>query len=152
MEKVDKNYWRHCLKPPYSPSEDDVEYYKHFIQSGKILVLGCTHALLPISTHQMDFDPWYDGSSVIIRDWRDNTEYFENMVGDGVLNFTKELTEDVVLMAQKCSDRLIVRSFKQKLPNMKVADYFPNRLQFPIIPSIAIEKNHYNFFIWEFKK
>lgn len=152
MEKIDKNYWRYCLKPPYSPSEEDVEHYRHFIECGKVLVLGCTHALLPISTHQMDYDPWYEGPNVIIRDWQDNKEFFENMIGDGVLNFTKQLADAVILMAEKCSDRLIVRSFREKLPNMKVANYFPSRLQFPIAPTVSIEKNDYNFFIWEFKK
>mgnify|MGYP006279765961 CR=1 FL=1 len=150
MENLGKDYWKVCPRPPYSPSEDDVEYFKHFIQNGTTLVLGCTHALLPISTHQMDIDPWFDGPNVIVRDWRENTQYFDNMIGDGVLNFTQELTDSVIEMASKCTKNLIVRSFRNKLPKMLIANYFPTHNDFKIQPSTILQKEHCNFFVWNF--
>jgi len=150
MENLGKDYWKVCLKPPYSPSEEDVEYFKHFLVGGTVLVLGCTHALLPISTHQMDIDPWFDGSNVIIQDWRDNNQFFDNMIGDGVFNFSNELTDSVLEMARKYTKKLIVRSFKRKLPKMIIADYFPKFSDFHIVPSVILEKESYNFFVWNF--
>ena len=33
---------------------------------------------------------------------------------------------------------------------MMVADYFPRSGDFNIIPNLVIEKDKYNFFVWEF--
>ena len=147
---ADKNYWRNELVPPYSPSEDDVAYYRQQVSSGTTLLLGCTHKLLALSTAQMDHDPWYEGSTVIVCDWRDNRQFYDNMIGDGVLNFTKELTDAVVQMASEHTKSLIVRSFNFKLPNMMIADYFPSEEDFAIRPISSFKKDSYSFYAWRF--
>lgn len=150
MQNLGKDYWKVCQKPPYSPSEEDVEYFRHVLKTGTTLLLGCTHALIPISTHQMDIDPWYDGPNIIVGDWRDNTKFYDNMIGDGVFNFTKELADSVLEMASRHSRTLVVRSFRERMPRMLVADYFPEHSDFSIKPSFIMGKAHYNFFAWEF--
>lgn len=145
-----KEYWRKQIPHPYSPNYQDLEIYLKYKVSGKTLLLGCTHDLIEHSDFQMDFDPWYESDTVITMDWRDNKTHFANMMGDGVLNLKKELTDDVLKMAQKHSKRLIVRSFNYKLPIMKIADYFPNKNEFSLRPTHAIEFAEYSFYIWNF--
>ena len=90
---MDKLYWSKELLHPLSPSISDVEIYKQNIGKGSTLLLGCTHKLISISDFQMDIDPWYEAPTMIIKDWRDNETYYDNIIGDGVFNFTKELTD-----------------------------------------------------------
>jgi len=146
-----REYWRTQLPHPYSPNDQDVQTYLNNKVEGKTLLLGCTHSLLPHSDFQMDFDPWYDGTTVITGDWRDNRTHYENMMGDGVFNLNKELTFSVLEMAQVFSKRLIVRSFNYKLPLMKIADYFPNKNEFPLRPTEHIQFSEYSFYIWDFQ-
>lgn len=100
----------------------------------------------------MDFDPWFsDDPRVIISDWRDNTCIYDNMIGDGVLNFNKSLSEAVLDMASRYCKRLVVRCFNYKLDKMIIADYFPSAEQFKITPEITIERKDYNFYVWTFE-
>jgi hypothetical protein len=117
---------------------------------GSTLLLGCTHKLIPISDFQMDIDPWYQAPTMIIKDWRNNKTYYDNIIGDGVFNFTKELTDSILLMCEKNCRNLVIRSFKHKLPIMKIADYFPKENDFHIRPDLIDEYEDYNFFCWSF--
>jgi len=147
---MNKLYWSKELPHPYSPSKEDVEIYKENMTSGSTLLLGCTHKLIPISDFQMDIDPWYEAPTMIIKDWRDNETYYDNIIGDGVFNFTKELTDSVLTMCKKYCRNFVVRSFKRKLENMKIADYFPKENDFHIRPDLIDEYEDYNFFCWSF--
>lgn len=149
--KVDKNYWANELEPPYCPSENDFYIYKNNLSIGKTLLLGCTHKLIPISDFQMDIDPWYQSSSVITQEWTTNQIFYENIIGDGVLNFTKELTDNLLLMCKDKCNNFIARCFKYKMPKMRIADYFPDKKDFSINPFSVIEFDDYNFFYWRFK-
>lgn len=150
FQQIDKQYWSIELDYPLSPSVDDFFIFKNNLIQGTTLLLGCTHKLLQISNNQLDIDPWYKAPSVIKGDWRDNKTFYDNVVGDGVFNFTKELTDAVLLMASNYSKKLIVRSFSKRLPLMKIADYFPKPDDFCIEPNKVFIFSEYNFYIWNF--
>jgi hypothetical protein len=150
LEKLTKEYWQKMLPPPMSPSDGDVEIFKSNIIEGTTLLLGCTHSLLNLSTKQMDIDPWYESPTVIVEDWRNNKEKYTNIIGCGVLNFNKELSDKVIEMCSKCSRKTIIRSFAKKFPIMKIADYFPTEKELIIQPNFFYNFGDYNFFIWNF--
>jgi hypothetical protein len=148
---MDKNYWKD--RPyPLSPSEEDVLAYKVSLEEGTTLLLGCTRNIIPLSDRQMDIDPWYDGETVIIRDWADNEDFYTNIIGDGVLNLSESLSESVLEMCSKCCRNLVVRHFNRKLPTMMVAEFFPDEDGFSIKPKEVHKKEDYTFYIWKFKK
>jgi FkbM family methyltransferase len=147
---ADKDYWSSDLPHPLSPSDDDVEIYNRFLEKGRTLMLGCTKKLIPLSHFQMDIDPWYHSSTVIKDNWLNNNTFYDNIIGDGVLSFTKELADDLIDMASKNCKVFIARTFTKKLPIMRVADNFPQPQDFKIKPTITIEKKDYSFYIWQF--
>lgn len=149
-KKINKNYWSVSLPHPLSPSDGDVKIYRSHLIPGKILLLGCTHRLIEFSDHQMDIDPWYNSSTVIVGNWINNKKKYSNIIGDGVLNFTKELCDNVLNMCSKFSDVFITRSFNYKLKPMKIANHFPSENDFLIKPSEYIKFDEYSFYIWRF--
>lgn len=150
LSKPDKQYWSKELECPLSPSMDDFNLFKNNLSQGKTLLLGCTHKLLDISDTQLDIDPWYEATTVIKGDWRDNKTYYDNIIGDGIFNFTKELTDAVLLMSSEYCRKLVVRSFNKKLPSMKIANYFPKPDDFEIKPNKVYMFGEYSFYIWNF--
>ena len=148
--QVDKSYWEKELKPPYSPSDDDFYIYKNNLSKGETLLLGCTHKLISLSDYQMDIDPWYNAPTVIKQEWTTNQKFYTNIIGDGVLNFTEELTNKIIIMCQQNCKNFMARTFNKKLPNMKIADYFPLQSNFLIKPYMTIDFKDYNFFYWRF--
>jgi hypothetical protein len=147
---VNKDYWASELPKPLSPSEEDVEIFKSYISDGSTLLLGCTRSLIDITDVQMDNDPWYDGDSVVKQDWVTNDVFYDNIIGDGVLNFTHELAEDIIQMCSKNCKVFVARVFNRKFKTMRVADNFPNWSDFTIKPTeIKIFKG-YSFYIWRF--
>jgi FkbM family methyltransferase len=149
-EEVDKDYWSSDLPLPLSPSDDDVENYKKFMTKGKTLMLGCTKNLIPLSDVQMDIEPWYDSKTVIKDNWINNNTFYENIIGDGVLSFTKELANQLIDMASNNCKVFIARTFTKKLPIMRIADNFPQPEDFIIKPTITITEKDYSFYIWHF--
>lgn len=147
---VDKTYWSQTFPPPYGPSEDDVDIYKSFMIEGTTLLLGCTRQLIRLSDNQLDIDPFYEAETVIVGDWTKNTTYYDNILGDGVVNFTKDLENGVLTMASKYCKRFIVRAFNYKLDKMKIAANFPKADDFHIKPSHVKIFEEYTFFVWEF--
>ena len=147
---VDKLYWSQTFPPPLGPSDEDVTIYKNYMIEGPTLLLGCTGKLVQLSNNQMDIDPFLDIPSVIIGDWTQNTTYYDNILGDGVLNFTKELEEKLLEMASKYCKKFIVRAFNYKLDVMKIAANFPKAEDFSIKPVEVKIFNEYTFFVWEF--
>ena len=148
--QVNQSYWRKPLPHPYNPNKTDVRIYQEYLIGDSVLLLGCTKNLVPISTKQMDIDPWIKGPDVIKGDWLDNKQFFDNIIGDGVLNLNKGLSKKLFKMAQKHCKNFVVRSFKAKLPNMKVAEYFPDAKDFKITPHITRHLQDYCFFVWRF--
>ena len=151
--KIDKTYWGSELPTPLSPSDEDVKEYKRKMKRGTTLLLGCTKKLIPLSNRQLDIDPWYEASTVIIGDWRENKHFYTNIIVDGGLNFTRKLTDEILEMASKNCNKLIARVFDKKLDIMKIAAHFPeNATDFIILPKYWYhhEGNDYTFYEWEF--
>lgn len=147
---VDKTYWASELPLPLSPSDDDVEVYNTYIKEGTTLLLGCTKKLIPLSNRQLDVEPWYEGDTVIKGNWINNKHYYTNIILDGGLCFTKELCDGIIEMASKNCEVFITRSFRHKLPTMRIANYFPNVNDFKITPQLSITYEDYTFHIWKF--
>lgn len=147
---VNKEYWASELPLPLSPSDKDIKIYQKYMTKGTSLLLGCTKKLIPITDFQMDIDPWYESETVIKQDWLTNETYYDNIIGDGVLNFTHELAEKIIDMASKNCKVFIVRSFAHRLNTMRVADNFPLWKDFTIKPSEVKITNGYYFYVWQF--
>jgi FkbM family methyltransferase len=149
-KEVKKDYWASDLPLPLSPSDTDVDIYKENMIEGNTLMLGCTKKLIPISNIQMDIDPWYDAETVIKGDWLSNKNYYDNIIADGSLSFTKELSDSLLEMASKKCKVFITRTFTKKLPIMRIADNFPQPEDFKILPTKTIVFEDYSFYIWQF--
>ena len=149
---VDRSYWSQVHPHPLAPNQADVSVYEQLLAGSQtILLLGNTPALMDLCTAALDSDPFIDDPKVIAGDWRENTERFDAIIGDGVLNFTSDLAEDVLAMAQGHCKLFVARSFSRKLDIMRIADNFPRADHFSIRPSEVIERDEYNFFIWRFE-
>ena len=147
---VDKNYWASELPFPLSPSQKDLGIYVEYMNGGETLMLGCTRLLLPLSDVQMDIDPWYESDTVIKQDWLTNDKFYDNIILDGGLCFTKELCDGILNMASIYCNKFITRSFNRKLDSMRIAEYFPQIDDFKIRPTEARIFYDYSFFVWEF--
>lgn len=147
---INKDYWASDLPQPLSPSEKDLKIYINYMNPGETLMLGCTRLLLPLSNVQMDIDPWYDADTVIKQDWKTNEVFYNNIIIDGGLCFTKELCDGVLEMASQHCNKFIARSFNRKLDTMRIATYFPQIEDFKIRPTEARIFYDYSFFVWEF--
>ena len=151
MAQVDSEYWSREHPHPLAPNAADVETYRELIGAASTrLLLGNTKALMPLCTAAMDTDPFLDDPRVITQDWTTNTVDYDVIFGDGVLNFTASLAEDLLTMASAHSSRFIVRAFSRRLPIMRVADFFPASTDFPVTPTEVVERNEYRFYVWSF--
>lgn len=150
INTIDSSYWRQVHPHPLAPNTRDVEHYRSAISGrAKVLLLGNTPALIPLSTVALDLEP-FDTSGVAIKgDWVKNTQFFDAIIGDGVLNFTPELAHGVVSMAREKSSVFIARVFRKKLPIMKVAAYFPSPEDCEVPPTTVIDFGDYSFYIWQ---
>jgi FkbM family methyltransferase len=149
-KEVKKDYWASELPLPLSPSDSDFNIYKENMIDGTSLMLGCTKKLIHISNIQMDIDPWYEAETVIKGDWLSNDNYYDNIIADGSLSFTKELSDGLIEMASKNCKVFIARTFTRKLPIMRIAAYFPQPEDFKIPPTKTIVLKNYSFYIWQF--
>jgi hypothetical protein len=149
--KADQAYWASEIPRPLSPSDEDVKIFKGHLVTGTTLLLGCTRKLIPLSDKQMDIDPWYKADTVIVQDWVTNTVYYDNIIGDGMLNYTKEIADRVLDMGSKYCNVFIARTFTRKLDIMRIAAYFPKAEDFAIYPDQVIPFVDYAFYIWRFE-
>lgn len=144
------NYWT-TLVPPYCPNEEDIEEFRKHV-FGTVLLLGSTKQLLGLATTALDIEPAYADTKIQQGDWLENTHYYDTIIGDGVICLTKQLCEGIIEMAQAHCKRLFVRAFDHKLPNHRIAVYFPQIDDFPIRPTTYIPKGEYNFYGWDFDR
>jgi hypothetical protein len=147
---LSKEYWSQDFPRPLGPNDEDVDIFKDSMIPGKTLLLGCTKKLLDLSDVQIDLDPWWIGPNTITGNWLDNKDIYENILCDGGLCFTKELADGVLQMASKNCKVFITRTFTRRLPIMRIADYFPQPVDFKILPTKTIVFEDYSFYIWRF--
>lgn len=114
------------------------------------MLLGSTRELLNLCDVALDVDPVYADKKIIVGDWLENTMFFENIIGDGVLNFNEDLCNKLLKMAEKNCSQFMVRAFNYRLPIMQVADYFPSVYDFSMKPKLIFASNEYSFYQWNF--
>ena len=148
---VDKNYWASDFQTPYGPTDEDVKFFNSKKLPGTTLLLGCTRKFIPFTDVQIDIDPWYDGPNVIIKDWLDNIDYYDNIFGDGVLNLTKDLEKGILEMVSKHCKVFICRCFNYKLEKLRIAANFPISEEFSITPTESKIFDDYSIHIWIFQ-
>ena len=147
---MEKDYWA-SLTPPLAPSSHDVEIYRTNLIEGSTLLLGSTKQLLDLCDIALDVSPVYQDKKIIVGDWVNNEMFFENIIGDGVLNFNHNLCNQLLEMAEKNCNQFLVRAFNYKMPMMRVADYFPSTKIFQIRPEVIFSNTEYSFYKWDFK-
>lgn len=148
---VNRDYWSGEHPRPLTPDAEDVDVFRSYIgEDDTVLLLGNTRLLMPLCTAAMDSDPFIDDPRVIQQDWTTNTTRYDVIIGDGVLNFTADLADDLVTMASKRCRTFVARSFSERLPIMRIADNFPTETDFAIAPNEVIERDLYRFYIWQF--
>lgn len=151
MSEVDSSYWGGWHPHPLAPNETDVAIYERLLTgSATRLLLGNTRALMPLCTSALDLEPFLDDERVRQGDWNQNTEHFDAIFGDGVLNFTEELAHSVLKMATSHSKTFVARAFNHRLPIMRVADYFGKPADFSPQPCEVIDFEDYSFMVWKF--
>lgn len=144
------------LKPPFSPNVDEVEIYNEYCTDKnhtKTLLLGYTKELMHLCSDAMDINPPDDvispsGLKVIKQDWFTITEYYDTIIGDGVLNL---VGGDLVQYLSKYCNTLIIRFFTEKFSFMRYATHFRNNTSF-LLPDIIINTQpQCKILIWKFK-
>lgn len=151
MEVLPAGYWAQSHPHPLAPNLEDVETFRNLIgRSESVLLLGNTPALMDLCTTAMDLEPFVNDPKVVQQDWVTNTNYYDAIIGDGVLNFTESLASGLIEMASEYSSLFVVRSFTRRLPIMRVADNFPGPRDFSKTPTKIIERDDYRFFVWNF--
>ena len=115
------------------------------------MLLGSTKDLLGLCDAALDVSPVYNDKKIIAGNWADNNIFYQNIIGDGVLNLNELLCDQIMAMAKKNCCRLVVRVFNYKLPIMKVAAYFPTPNNFETKPEVFYCTEEYSFFKWNFE-
>jgi hypothetical protein len=128
-----------------------VRLFKENLIDGSTLLLGSTKDLLSLCDEALDTFPVYNDKKIITGHWADNNIFYQNIMGDGVLNLNEVLCNQIMAMAKKNCCRLIVRVFNYRLPIMKVATYFPTANHFKKKPEVIYHTEEYSFFKWDFE-
>lgn len=144
----DYEFWRN---PPGAPTESDRELFRNLIEGDRVLLLGSTKMLLELATDAYDLCPKWDDPKIQDRDWLSIDSKYDTIIGCGIFNFTKELTDQLFpLLKQNCS-KLVIRTFYK--PNWKTtyAKHFPEPNEFPIEPTVFHDDGVHRYFVWDFK-
>lgn len=143
-----QEFWT-TLKPPYSPSETDIEVYKKYINSDNVLLLGSTKELLHLCSVAIDNDPRYSDTKIQKVDWFDYNNFAECIICDCAPCLSEEIGNGLINKYSKLTNRLVCRIFTKKLDH-KVATFFPKPTDFNIVPTIVENLDDYAFYIWDF--
>ncbi|QDD12061.1 hypothetical protein FIT62_02740 [Candidatus Methylopumilus rimovensis] len=65
------------------------------------MLLGSTKDLLSLCDEALDTFPVYNDKKIITGHWADNKIFYQNIVGDGVLNLNELLCNQIMAMAKK---------------------------------------------------
>ena len=143
------------LSPPLSPNEKEVSLYKELIGdrqiSKSVLLLGYTKELLDLSTTAIDINPpeSHINPKIKVGDWFNIREYYEVIIGDGVLNL---VGGSLVEHLSKYCSKLIIRFFESKLKGMKYATHFRDNTSM-LKPNVEYKtQDSCTILVWNFLK
>ena len=140
------------LPLPLYPNEYEVSIYEKYKVTGKVLLLGYTKQLIHLCDEAMDINPPKinkTNKNIINQDWFTITEYYDTIIGDGVLNL---VGGELVEFLSKHCDTLIIRFFTEKINGMKYATQFRYNTSF-LLPDIIIETQPLcKILIWNFRQ
>jgi hypothetical protein len=145
----DKDYWT-TLTWPAAPNQDDYNVFEQYC-TGRVLMLGSTKLLLPLSTEAWDLNPKYSDPKIIDRDWFTLDQHWDTVIIDGGLSFGKEYCEHLLSKVLPSCDRFIARSFLNPNWPTKYACYFPRAHELTPPPAEHPINLVYTFYIWNNK-
>lgn len=133
------------LSPPLSPSQKEVDIYKSYIKEDTLL-LGYTKELYPFVKEAIDWNP-PDGMKVTKGDWMKISDFYDVIIGDGVINLAgPELIDH---LKNKCN-ALVIRFFLKKLDGMKYATHFREECRFLLPDEIIHTQEGCVILVWNF--
>ena len=137
------------LNPPLCPNNDEITVYKKHLGTGKKLLLGYTKQLINLCDDAMDLNPPANLiSSIIKQDWFTITDFYDTIIGDGVLNLVGGKL--VQYLSTHCNT-LIIRFFTDKIDGMKYATNFRNNTIFMLPDTIIHTQPSCKILIWKFQ-
>jgi hypothetical protein len=145
----DKNYWTQ-LTWPAAPDQADYRVFEQYC-TGRVLLLGSTKLLLPLSTEAWDVNPVYDDPKIKDNDWFGLDEHWDTIIIDGGLSFGKEFTERLLPIVLAHCDTFVARAFLNPNWPTKYACYFPCAEELTPIPTEHPINEVYTFYIWNNK-
>lgn len=137
----------HWINAPYplKPSDAEIKIYQKHLLKGTTLLLGSTVPLLPLCDEAIDLTPRANHPKIIKGDWNKIEKFYDNIIGDGVLNLEGE--KFIEKLRPKCR-RFISRVFSRKFSYMKYATHFYR--DFPNATKVAEINESCPIFIWKF--
>lgn len=146
----DQEFWRN-LHWPAAPDQDDVEIYRKYC-TGTVLLLGSTRQLLPLCTDAWDLEPKYPDTKIHNRDWLTLDQHYDVIIGDAVLCFTKQFTDQLLPVILANCDTFITRSFLNPDWKTTYAKYFPQAAELTPAPDEIPKNEVYTFYKWNRKR
>ena len=146
----DLNFWCN-LEWPAAPDHRDVEVYQQHC-NGSVLLLGSTEILLPLCTQAWDLEPKYPDARIQNRDWLTLDQHYDTIMGDAVLCFSRQFTQQLLPVILAHSDVFITRSFVKPDWQTKYANYFPTVEMLTPVPEQININEVYKFYIWKTKR
>lgn len=144
----DVTYWTN-LSWPAAPNQTDYELYQKYC-TGRVLLLGSTKSLLPLADEAWDLNPKYTDPKIKHKNWTSIDSYYDTIIGDGVLVFSKQLCDSIINKALENCRTLVIRTFLEPSWNPKYAKYFPRAHELNPAPTKEIKINNvYSFYIWQ---
>ena len=142
----DREFWTR-LKWPAAPNLDDYWVFSGYC-TGRVLLLGSTHLLLPLADEAWDINPAYDDPKIKVRDWFSLDQHWDTIIIDGALSYGKEFTERLLPIVLKNCNRFISRTFLNPNWPTKYAVYFPRAEELTPQPEEHPINEVYTFYIW----
>ena len=146
----DLNFWCN-LEWPAAPDHRDVEVYQQYCNES-VLLLGSTEILLPLCTQAWDLEPKYPDARIQNRDWLTLDQHYDTIIGDAVLCFTSEFTQQLLPVIRANCDTFITRSFLRPDWKTTYAEYFPHAADLTPVPEQIPINEVYTFYLWNNKK
>ena len=142
----DQEFWTN-LTWPAAPNLNDYSVFERYCK-GRVLLLGSTKLLLPLSTEAWDLEPRYDDAKIKNKDWFTLDEHWDTVIVDGALAFGKEYCTKLLATVLPNCDRFISRTFLNPNWPTRYACYFPRADELAPQPTEHPIDEVYTFYIW----